>query len=158
MHAAIVKRSRLDPTLFWPEKLDALPSEDAAFWFPVVCGAVIAWTDSAGALYRVQTKDSRNEIRDVGRSVQGVVGVVQHNIDFLRANGSSPDPEQCAHLVRVFENNYRLALTRGVRPAANIALLEAKAWLERATASSPAIVVRKALGIRLFNLVRHGVI
>ena len=80
LHAALVKRSRLTPAFFWPEEMDGLPSEDAAFWFPVICGASILWSAKAGAIYRVATTGSRDEIRDVERHVRGVIGVIEHNL------------------------------------------------------------------------------
>jgi glycosyltransferase involved in cell wall biosynthesis len=158
LHAALIKRSRLRPDLNWPEALDGMPSEDTAFWFPVVYGATIAWTEQAGALYRVQLADSRNTILDSDRWIRAVMGVIDHNVEFLRGKGDSPDAGQCASIFRVLESTYRLALTKRSRTAAGLALSQAKVWLAKCPSSSLTVALRKYLGLRLFNLARYGVI
>jgi glycosyltransferase involved in cell wall biosynthesis len=157
-HAALVKRIRLMPDLYWPEALDRGQSEDTAFWFPVICDASVAWTDQAGALYRLQTAGSRNEIHDAEKWIRAVIGVIDHNINFLRRKGTEPDSEQCASIVRVLESSYRLGIARHSRAAARAALKEAKFWLAKCPASDPSLALRKLFGLRLFNLLRYGVI
>jgi glycosyltransferase involved in cell wall biosynthesis len=157
-HAATVKRRRLTPDLYWPEALDQRQSEDTAFWFPVICGASIAWTQQSPALYRVQSASSRNEIHDAEKWIRAIIGVINHNVDFLRRKGSRPDAEQCASIVRVLESSYRLGLAKHSRPAANLALEQATFWLSQFPASSRPMALRKHLGLRLFNLIRYGVI
>ena len=158
LHAVIIRRSRITPDLFWPEALDGFPSEDTAFWFPVVVGAEMAWTTKAGALYRVQTNNSRNEIHDAERWIRAVIAVIQHNVGFLEKLGRSPDKEQCANIARVFESSYRLALKKHSRPAAKLATEHAKFWVEKCATSSSSMMARKILGIRLFNLLRFRMI
>ena len=158
LHAALVRRARLTPELRWPEELDGHPSEDTAFWFPVIFGASIAWSSRAGALYRVQTASSRNEIRDADEWIRAVTEVIQHNVAFLKARGVSPDAEQCANIVRVFESTYRIALKRGAREAATVALARGKHWLGKYPPTSLAMAARKMLGLRLFNLARYRAI
>jgi hypothetical protein len=156
LHAALIRRCRLTPDLYWPEELDSHPSEDAAFWFPIIFGANIAWSQRAGALYRVQTATSRNEIKDVERWVCGVIAVIDHNIAFLQRHGCNPSAEQCANIARVLESNYRTALKRRARPEADLALKQAQQWLAKCSPISASIAARKVLGLRLFNLLRHG--
>ena len=158
LHAALVRRARLTPELRWPEELDGHPSEDTAFWFPVIFGASVAWSSRAGALYRVQTASSRNEIRDAEEWIRAVTEVIQHNVAFLKARGGSPDAEQCANIVRVFESTYRIALKQGAREAASLALARGKHWLGKYPPKSWAMGARKIFGLRLFNLARHGTI
>jgi len=158
LHSAIVRRRRLTPDLFWTESLDGLPSEDTGFWFPIICGASIVWTEKAGAIYRVQTNNSRNEINDAERWIRAVTGVIDHNVDYLRRKGSQPSPEQCASMVRVLESSYRLAIAKQSRPAASMALEQAKFWLAQCPSFSRSLALRKYLGLRVFNLLRFGTI
>lgn len=158
LHAALVRHARLTPDLRWPEELDGHPSEDTAFWFPVIFGASVAWSRRAGALYRVQTAASRNEIRDADEWIRAVTEVIQHNVAFLKARGGFPDAEQCANIVRVFESTYRIALKQGAREAASLALARGNHWLGKYPPTSWAMAARKILGLRLFNLARHRAI
>jgi glycosyltransferase involved in cell wall biosynthesis len=158
LHAALTKRSRLINEKSWPEELDDLPSEDTAFWFPVIHGASVVWSERAGALYRIQTKTSRNEIKDAERWICAVQSVIQHNVSFLKAQNLSPNQAQCACIVRVLESTYRLGLSNQTRTTAKLVLEQATEWLHCCSLSSPSIVVRKLIGLRLFNLLRYGVI
>jgi glycosyltransferase involved in cell wall biosynthesis len=157
LHAALVRKSRILEGRLWSEEMDGLPSEDTAFWFPVVYEASILWSENAGALYRVQTETSRNEIKDVKRWMHAVLGVIRHNVDYLKVRNIRPNQQQCASIVRVLESTYRLCLSRQSRAEAKLALEEANNWLKICPASSLAITVRKTLGLRLFNLLRYGV-
>ena len=47
VHAAMIRRSWLTERK-WPEELDGYLAEDTAFWFRVVCGAKIAYSDFPG--------------------------------------------------------------------------------------------------------------
>jgi glycosyltransferase involved in cell wall biosynthesis len=158
LHSAMIRRSRLAPDLYWPEALDGFPSEDTAFWFPVIRGAKIAWTERSGALYRIQTANSRNEIQDIEKWVRAVAMVIQHNIEFLARKGHAPDARQCANIARVFESNYRLALKKNSRLPAKLALEQASIWAAKSGSSSWSMMGRRILGVRLFNLIRYGVI
>ena len=158
LHAALIRRSSITPDLYWPEELDGHPSEDTAFWFPIIFGADIAWSQRGGAVYRVQTATSRNEIKDVEKWICGVMAVIDHNVAFLQRQGRDPSPEQCANIVRVLESSYRMALQRHRHPAANLALEQARNWLAKCPPVSAAIAVRKVLGLRLFNLLRFGAV
>jgi glycosyltransferase involved in cell wall biosynthesis len=157
-HAAMIQRQRITSDLVWPEALDGMQSEDTAFWFPVICDASIAWTEQSPVLYRVQSLNSRNEIHDVDKWVKATIGVINHNVDFLYRKGRQPDAEQCASIVRVLESSYRLGLAHHSRPAAHLALEQATTWLKKASTSSTSMFLRRNLGLRLFNLLRYGVI
>lgn len=158
LHSAMIRRSRLTPDLYWPEVLDGFPSEDTAFWFPVIHGAKIAWTEQSGVLYRVQTVNSRNKIQDIEKWVRAVAMAIQHNIEFLARKGNVPDAQQCANIARVFESNYRLALKKNSRLPAKLALEQTSIWAARSGSSSWSMTARRILGVRLFNLIRYGVI
>jgi len=156
LHAALVRRTWLSAERRWPETLDRLPSEDAAFWFRVIPGAQIAWSDHAGALYRVGTPSSRNAFREADTRAQAVSMVIEHNLEFLRSRGGTPTPGQCQTLMRVFEDTYRRMLAGKATESARATLQQAEAWLQRCPTNSSSIRFRKIFGLRLFNLVRFG--
>ena len=157
LHAAIMRKSRLRQAP-WAEHLDTLPYEDAAFWFPVVCDSSPAWTESAGALYRVQTFDSRNKIVSAERALHGVIGAVTENVNHLKTLGHQPNANQTGNLVRTFEAAYRMALRMRNRAAASVALEHAQYWLHQLPPTGASMKLRRSLGLRLFNLLRFGVI
>jgi len=158
LHAALIKRSLLQVKPEWPEHLDVLPHEDSAYWFPIVCEATPAWSEKGGALYRVNTADSRNEIINVEKTIKGVTGVVAENVKFLNSTGREPNSTQADNLMRTFESAYRTALKRHDRKMAEQALDQAAFWLEKTVGKSTSLWLRRWLGLRWFNLIRFGTI
>jgi glycosyltransferase involved in cell wall biosynthesis len=158
VHAVLVRRALLNEERIWPEEFDRWPSEDSAFWFPLLLQARIAWSSGAGALYRIKTADSRNEIRDVAPWIEGLCHVVDRNVAAFAAAGKEPSAAQCETILRTFENKYRLAKKLGQEGPARVALARASDWLRRCPANSAAIAGRKVLGIantaRLSRLAR----
>jgi glycosyltransferase involved in cell wall biosynthesis len=154
LHGALVKRSRVLDGRRWPEALDALPSEDAAFWFSIIVDATIAWSEAAGALYRVQVSTSREGLANADKRVRATIGVINHNLRVLETKGVNPRPEQVANVIRVLESRYLLALKQGNRTAADLARGEAERWLCRAPNNTLGMRTRRLLGLRLFNGLR----
>ena len=114
LHAAVVARSCLDRDRRWVEELDGMPSEDAAFWFRIVRGAVVAWCDDSGELYRLRTPSSRNEIQNAAQRIRAVCANVKNNLEYLQVQHANPTPAQFESLFRVFEELYRLARRSGL--------------------------------------------
>lgn len=158
LHAALTRRSRFGPSPAWLEHLDALPYEDAAFWFPIVLGATPVWSEKTGAFYRLQTASSRNEIVSMDRALRGIIGVVAENTKHLQMTGGKPNADQTGTLVRTFESAYRRALRLGDRQTAALALKHASFWLGTRPVHGRSMHVRRRLGLRLFNLLRFGAI
>jgi hypothetical protein len=156
LHAALVRQAWLTPERRWPEALDRLPSEDAAFWFRVLLGSQIAWSEHDGAYYRLATPTSRNLPKQVDTRANAIAAVVQHNLDFLHSRGAQPSLAQCRTLMRVYEDTYRKALAGRAKESARTSLEQANAWLRRCPADSAAMWLRKLLGLRLFNRIRFG--
>jgi hypothetical protein len=154
LHAALVRRTLITAERSWPEDLDAWPSEDAAFWFPLVHIGVIAWSHSAGAMYRLNTPKSRDASNEGDRRAIGQFKVIEHNLACLRRLGSAPTPEQCLTLFRVYEGVYRACLRSGPGETARFALAEALRWLRCCPDVGVGIRLRRLLGIRLFNFLR----
>jgi glycosyltransferase involved in cell wall biosynthesis len=158
LHAAIIRRTHLTPELYWPEKMDEYPSEDTAFWFPLILGALVAYTNKSGALYRINTENSRNFIADMNRWVSGVIAVINKNVSVLSNKGMKPNELQIASIVRTLESNYRTSVCRGDMVSSKLSLKEANFWLMRCRCNSLSIRLRKILGLRLFNLLRFATI
>jgi len=156
LHAALVRRSFLAPEREWPESLDRWPSEDTAFWFPLVMASSPVWADGSGAAYRLHTPSSRDYVPDIERRAHGLIEVIRHNAHHLERNGIAASPGQCATAMRACEKAYRDCLTVDKPAAARLALDEASAWLRRCPLASSGLVLRKLLGLRLFNLLRSG--
>jgi glycosyltransferase involved in cell wall biosynthesis len=158
LHSTIVQRNHLTSDLKWPEEMDRYPSEDTAFWFPLILGASVAFTEKAGALYRVQTENSRNNIIDINNWVVGVIAVINRNVGILKQKNLDPNQQQVASIVRTLESNYRMAIRRSDRFSSNLAFIEANAWLRRCHYHSLVISFRKILGLRISNFLRFGII
>ncbi len=149
VHAALVRRDWLKSrSIRWFEDLDGWPSEDSAFWFAALQGAKVAWSDSAGALYRVDTANSRNAASHRAKWLQGLRGVVSKNLETLAKQGRGPSSAQLATLVRVYESRYREAVSAGDLHAAEGFRQEALQWLRKAPLWYPGMLVRRLRGIR----------
>jgi glycosyltransferase involved in cell wall biosynthesis len=105
VHAALVRRDHLMPNRLWNENLDALPSEDCAFWFPVIHGTPVAWSHHDGALYRRNISSSRDDtIKSISKRFNAYTGTIQSNLNFLLQRGEHPTPAQSATVVRVLRS------------------------------------------------------
>jgi glycosyltransferase involved in cell wall biosynthesis len=149
LHAAIVRRDWIGRHRRWQEALDDTPTEDTAFWFGIVLDAVIAWSDCRGALYRVNTANSRNAFLDGGRWFQAIGRVVETNVRTLQDCGQMPSPAQCENIMRLFEEHYRRALRNGNGAVASLAQEQARLWLRKCRTLSVAVGLRKLVGIGL---------
>ena len=132
----------------WFEDLDGWPSEDSAFWFAVLQGARVAWSESVGAMYRVDTVNSRNAAEHRVKWLQGLRGVVSKNLETLAKQGRGPSVAQLATLVRVYESRYRESVGAGDTQAAEGFRQEALQWLRKAPWWSPGMLVRRLRGLR----------
>ena len=158
LHAALINKALLRNAAPWLEHLDAFPYEDAAFWFPIVKHSTPAWAAGAGALYRLQTAESRNEIVSAERAIRGIIEAVTANVEHLKTAGGEPNSVQTGNLMRTFEAAYRMALGKHDRASAGLALEHARLWLKETTSAGANIKLRHRLGLRLFNLLRFRVI
>lgn len=151
LHAALVRRSLLHADHRWPEALDRWPSEDAAFWFPLVTSTRTAWAEGQGAAYRLGTPSSRDRRDDVGRRTAGLLAVIDHNTGYLQKNRLNPSSGQVATLIRVLERAYLECTRVGQHELAAAALAAAQRWLRHDSATGYGIHARRLLGIPLFN-------
>jgi glycosyltransferase involved in cell wall biosynthesis len=144
VHAAMVRREWLEQnSLRWFEDLDGWPSEDTAFWFAVLQGARVAWANSAAAVYRLDTANSRNAANQRAKWLEGLRGVIAKNLETLAATGKCPSPSQIATLVRVYESRYREALQAGDQEAAAGFRREMRQWLKKTPWWKPRMLLRK---------------
>ncbi len=109
VHAALVRRTVLTQ-LPWLPELDRTPAEDNAFWFRVLLGRTIHWNDCAGALYRKQTSNSRDEsARDPKSAFAAVSAMLMSNRAYLESRGRRPTSAMAATTVRMLESLLRRA-------------------------------------------------
>lgn len=148
LHAALIRRAALS-IVPWLEELDGLPSEDTAFWFALIRRSNIIFVPEYGALYRIPDQPTRNRPQDISNWVDAVDSVVSKNIALLAADGERPSAAQNACVMRGFEAVYCRALECN-KDAADKALHQTEAWLDRCNALSGSIMLRKILGISLF--------
>jgi glycosyltransferase involved in cell wall biosynthesis len=148
VHAALVRREWLNAhSIRWFEDLDGWPSEDSAFWFAALQGARVEWADSSGALYRVDTANSRNAAAHRAKWLQGLRCVVSKNLETLAQQGGGPSGAQLATLVRVYESRYREAVRARDLQAAEGFRQDALLWLKKAPWWDLGMLVRRLRGI-----------
>lgn len=144
VHAAMVRREWLNQnSLRWFEDLDGWPSEDTAFWFAVLQGARVAWANSAAAVYRLDTANSRNAANQRAKWLEGLRRVIAKNLETLATAGKRPRPSQIATIVRVFESRYREAVQAGDKKAAEGFHKEMRHWLKKTPWWQPGMLLRK---------------
>jgi glycosyltransferase involved in cell wall biosynthesis len=158
VHAAIVKRTWLrDRT--WPEELDRFLAEDTAFWFRVVHGARVAYSDTTGAVYRTQTDNCRTNLQ-ASAWFEGSHEAVRSNLGFLRARGAVPSGAQIESLIQLYSGLYEHAVRAKDRDTARRALAEATFWLrerfEKGSPVSRSMKVRRLLGIRSYQFLKRA--
>jgi len=86
----------------WNEALDTLPSEDCAFWFPVLHDTCVAWSESGGALYRKNMQDSRDRaVKSGSIGFNACLSAIDSNVHSLSRLGLKPSSAQAATVVRV---------------------------------------------------------
>ncbi len=150
--AALVRRAWLGGERLWQEELDRVQSEDTAFWFRVLHGARLAWSDADGARYRTCTPSSRDAIRDVRSRFNAICAVADSNAAFVRSLGQALTSAQRRTLVRVFEGEAARASQAGDGDLAREARQRANAWLTAGPALfSPGMLARRALGLENFQ-------
>jgi Glycosyl transferase family 2 len=149
VHAALIRYSLLD-SHSWPEDLDDLPSEDTAFWYPLIRKSHITVVPEYGALYRIPEHLTRNRPKNLLIWLKAIIAVVKKNTDSLIKDEKVPSPAQCAVIMRVFESIYCRALALSDQVTAGEALNHAKQWLVRCRYNTGSIIIRKILGIRIF--------
>ena len=161
IHAALVKHRILARELWWPEQMDGYLGEDTVFWFRLltttcnwVCHPVV------GALYRWKTPDCRTQNEDVGKWFEGLHKCACENVRLLAERGIHPTPTQAENLMRLYEGLYKLARQKENRMVEKESIKYARQWLIRCLDSSwlrPALLGRRLLGFRVFNLIKQCV-
>ena len=153
--AALVRRAWLGGERLWQEDLDRVQSEDTAFWFRVLYGARLVWSDAEGARYRTSTPSSRDAIRDVRKRFDAICAVTDRNIAFVRSLGHRLTPAQRRTLVRVFEDEARRADQAGEADLARQARQRAGTWLvDGPVLFSPGMLLRRVFGLKNFLLLQ----
>lgn len=155
LHAAIVKRETIIRGNFWPECLDQYPDEDTAFWFQILEGSEVGWTDSSGALYRKIYGNSRSNEQDLGKRLRAYEEIVSHNLEIARRRNIVLDSCAHEHISMMFEVIYRRAMNEERPTIATRALSLSEKHLHQASKCSIRAMVRKWLGIANINRLRN---
>jgi glycosyltransferase involved in cell wall biosynthesis len=154
VHAALVKRSALSPDCYWPEQLDRFLGEDIAFWFRLVSNCKVAYGQSKGALYRIQTAQCRTQNLNPEKWFEGIHSAIDLNQQYLQGKNCSYTPGQCENLMRVYSGIYLLARKQKSVSIELQARSRASTWLREyfRVAQKPklSMLVRRLMGINPF--------
>lgn len=151
IHTTLVRRRVISEDLVWPQALDREPGEDIHFWFRLVRVNPVAYANSAGALYRIETPGGRNTKPGIERWFAGVTHAAEANVSHLRDKGEEPSAGQAASLLRLYEGMHREALASNNQTITRAAEMRARYWLDRTPPSSLPLLLRKWVGIRLYQ-------
>jgi glycosyltransferase involved in cell wall biosynthesis len=155
LHCSMVKRAWIENNRRWPEELDSMPSEDAAFWFRILIDVEnIAWCQNDGALHRVGISESREGSTGALMRAMALQGVVEHNLRCLSKNKRTPSNRQCETLARVFEQSAWTLCRVGEKSEAAKVIKIASFWLSKTHSIAPSLLLRKILGLELFAVLR----
>ncbi|HBE20262.1 MAG TPA: glycosyl transferase [Cyanobacteria bacterium UBA11149] len=154
VHAALVKRAAISPDYYWPEQLDQYLGEDIAFWFRLVNKCKVAYGDSQGALYRIQTSECRTENLNPQKWFAGIDAAIKFNQRYLENHDYLCTPRQCEMMMRVYSQIYLLARQEKSPDVELQALSAASRWLREyfqvTRNPKPSMLVRHLIGIKPF--------
>lgn len=154
VHAALVKRAAISPDYYWPEQLDRYLGEDIAFWFRLVNKCKVAYGDSKGALYRIQTDECRTENLNPQKWFTGIDAAIEFNRKYLDSQGYVYTPRQCEMMMHVYSQIYLLARQEKSLDVERKALSAASRWLREyfqvTRNPKPSMLVRHLIGIKPF--------
>lgn len=147
IHTALISRSLLRSGNAWREECDRYPSEDSAFWFPIIESASLAWCEEATALYRKETLNGRNAHPDISRWIDGLLLVIHRNVEVLAQRGKTVTQRQIRSILNMLEQKYWIAHRSGQSEAAKRCLREAEKWLAKSTWNELGLALRHFFGI-----------
>jgi glycosyltransferase involved in cell wall biosynthesis len=156
LHAALVRREWLTGWRVWQERHDAHASEDNIFWFRVLHEAIIAWSDSPGAVYRISTTNSRDLTATIDERATMLETITRHHLDFLRERDLDLTTAQALNLMRTWERIHYQASAAHAPQTAETALRQSEHWLRSSGSFQPAVLVRRLLGVRRFLALRRS--
>lgn len=155
VHAVLVRRPALDAAHQWPEELDRFLGEDIAFWFPLLRDCEVAYSSANGALYRVETASSRNQVSNIEAWYTGVHAAVQRNVRVATQKDGRLTPGQAEQLVRLYSGLHLKARRANNTRIASEALAIAQSRLrERSEMQAPlplSMRLRQWLGPGLYE-------
>ena len=154
VHSAIVSRAWLKHEIRWPDEMERLPSEDSVFWFRVLQGCRLAVTASKCAMYRKETMGHRDCYQDVKTWTAAVLTVINLNQEWLGRIGKQPSQTQAAHVVRMLEHLGRQCFKIYETQMAKRVMREAELWLTRTSFWAPGLLLRRVMGVNVFNTIR----
>ncbi len=149
IHAAIIKKEHCPR---WAENLDRQLAEDIHFWFLALSGKNIGFVNSCSAVYRKNTPDNRSSEHGLTNWYAGVCAAVDANLSHLE---EPPSAKRAETIMRLHEGIWLRARREGNTIVERAAGKSAKKWLSaiaiQKLISSPSILARKILGLRMFH-------
>lgn len=156
IHAASIKRNKLNNNFYWPEPLDRFLGEDIAFWFKLVNSYKVAYGWHCTALYRTQTPDCRTQNFNPEKWFLGVDHAIKWNLSYLQLKNQVLTKGQCENLMRAYIDLTKIAKQNGNVEIEIKAYQQAKSWLDKYLEENkkPKIkmILRKILGINITEI------
>jgi hypothetical protein len=147
LHAALIKKSAILGASPWNEDLDGFPSEDCAFWYPIVHHSKVVFSDKADAIYRKLDSGRDSRIRDPQVAFTACLQNVESNRKWLENHTQTrPTPEQAATVVRLIENMIKTHVSSKVPNMDSLhhEMLQAlRFWLRRTRLLDPSMAYRR---------------
>ena len=109
IHTTIIRRQLLTPEMQWPESLDQGVCEDAIFWFKLLHQGGIAFHDDTQAIYRTQTENFRNQVKNLEKLSQSYEKIIKANLQFLQDRNLKPTARQAYFLYTFYQKMEREA-------------------------------------------------
>ncbi len=114
IHTTLIRREMITPELEWPESLDQGLCEDAIFWFKLLHQGGIAFHDDTYAIYRTQTENFRNQVKNLPRLSQSYEKIIKANLQYLQDRNLKPTPRQAYYLYTFYQKMEREAASENL--------------------------------------------
>ena len=156
VHAALVKRAIMTPDNYWSVAFDKYLAEDIVFWFNLVSQFSVAYCNSAGALYRIQTNGRSQGAHSI-EWYKGIDFAIKYNINGLKQKNITLTLGQSEILTRIYTNLCRLSIENQLFHLTNELSIEATFWLNMwfnlSNEFRISLLLRKIFGIVFFACV-----
>jgi len=153
VHAALIKRITMTPDNYWPVTLDNYLAEDTVFWFNLITQFSVAYCNSAGALYRLQT-NGRSQGNHSIEWYRGVDFAIKYNVNLLKQKNKTITLSQAEILTSIYTGLCRFSIENQLFHLTDELSIEATIWLNMCLNISSELkisfLLRKIFGIRFF--------
>jgi hypothetical protein len=88
----------------------------------------VAFSESAGALYRTHTPNRRNQLQEITKWHQGIDAAVTANLNYLKNRSDKPTAHQARSLCRLYSELYSQAKNQKAREIGEDCIAKAQKW------------------------------